>query len=206
MKRLINRASIAQQLNQRFTLFATFTVLVLLTVGFVLVINPEITEIRSFGIFHLQRTRAQRENVAESLRLTRSIVDSYKTINAQDVDKLQSVLPTAADLPAMFIQVEALALSSGLRLNNVSFTTASATRRETGTATTGLKETPSGFRQLQATFTVSGGHGYASLKNFLSTMESSVRLFDVQSLSYNPLKPGEEETYTINAISYYKGS
>lgn len=206
MKRLLNRTSIAQQLNQRFTIFATLTVLIFLTVGFILVINPKISEIRSFGIFNLQRTREQRDDVAESLRLTRSVVGSYNAINMQDSEKLQSVLPTSADLPAMFIQVEALALGAGLRLNNVSFTTASTVRSGTKTTKVDEKEIPSGLQQMQVNFTVSGGHGYASLKNFLGTLESSVRLLNVQSLTYSPVQTGEEETYTITALSYYKGS
>lgn len=206
MKHLLNQTSLAQQLNQRFTVYATLTVLVFLTAGFVFVVNPKISEIRSFGVFNLQRTREQRGEVAESLRLTRSILESYNAVNMQDSEKLQSVLPTSADLPAMFIQVEALALSAGLRLNNVSFTTVSAAHRDTKTTATDVKETPSGLQQMQVNFTVSGGHGYASLKNFLSTLESSVRLLNVQSLTYSPAQTGEEETYTITALSYYKGS
>lgn len=203
MKRTsFSKAAIIQQLSQRFLLYATLTVLIVLTAGFVAVIKPKIADIRTLGIARLEQTRAQRDGVAESLRFTRSIVESYRVINAQDIEKVRSVLPTSADLPAMFIQVEAIALSAGLRLSNVSFTLATPGR--SGASSETAKETSPGFQQLQVTFTVAGGRGYASLKNFLSTMESSVRLLDVQSLSYNPVKAGEEETYTINAISYYK--
>lgn len=203
MKRTsLSKAAIIQQLSQRFLLFATLTVLVVLTAGFFVVIKPKIADIQTSGIARLEQTRAQRDSVAESLRLTRSIVESYRIVNARDIEKVRSALPTSADLPAMFIQVEAVALSAGLRLSNVSFTLAAPARR--GASAETAKETSSGFQQLQVTFTVAGGRGYVSLKNFLSTIESSVRLLDVQSLSHNPVKAGEEETYTMNAISYYQ--
>lgn len=202
MKGLFSRTWFVQQLNQRFTVFAVVTVLVLLTAGFVIVINPEISAIRSFGLVRLQQTRADRNDVAESLRLTRSVVESYRLVSVQDSAKLQSVLPSSSDLPAMFIQVEAIALSAGLRLNNISFTTTAPARRSGATTP---QSAPPGFQQLQVTFNVTGGRGYPSLKNFLATVESSVRLLDVQSISYSPQKTSDEETYVINAVSYSQG-
>lgn len=198
--------AINQQLNAHFTIYAIATVLIVLLAGFFFLVNPEIEKVRSFGALSLEQSRHQRDQVTESLRLVRSTVAAYQVLNAQDIAKLQAVLPSSADLPAMFVEVEALALSSGLRLSNVSFLQAAAQRKAAaGTTASAKPSVLAGIQQMQVNFTVTGGHGYANLKNFLATLESSVRILDVQSLSYTPAKAGDEESYVVNAIAYYKG-
>lgn len=191
-----------QQLTEHFVVYATIIVVVLIALGFVFLINPKITEIRSFGILNLRQTQDQLSTSKENLRITSSIVDQYRQLSGDELQKLKAALPADSELPAMFVQVEAIALSSGLRLNNVSFTNTASTA--SSTTTKSAASGPAGLRQMQVSFTVVGGHGYASLKNFLATLETSVRLLDVQALTYTPLKSTDEETYVISAVTYFQ--
>ncbi len=223
------RQALDQRLSQRFRLFAVLTALVIAVAGFLALLQPKISQIREFGILNLQQTRTRLTIKEATLEATKSLAAEYQRINAQDIQTLQAILPKEPDLPAMFVQVEAIALSSGLKLSSVSFSTAQtqtnkkAAKEETeeGVATTGAGKTVSAgtattpatesaaakrsgaVREMTTTFTVTGGSGYASLKQFLDTLESSVRLLNVQSLSYTPAKPGDAETYVINATTFY---
>lgn len=212
------RRSLNRILSMRFrwVSFSVITIIVLL--GYYFFLNPKLSEIRRVGVFDLARTKEQLELKRDIYQTTKELHDRYNQLNLENVELLAGLLPDRQQLPELFVQVEALALASNLRLDNVGFaevgTTSAATRAAapaTGEGGAAAAKTPPApqaaavrsrqtLKKLSVTFSVSGGNGYSDLKKFLANVESSLRLLDVQSLSYTP---GEDERYQINAITYY---
>lgn len=196
--------------------FAVLSVILLLAVSYLTVLRPKLDSIRTVGLFSLQRSRDKLDIEQQLLQDTQDLVVQYRQLNADDATKLKAVLPSDVDIPSLFVQVEAIALTSGLRLTNVSFTDLGETRASQGTAAKQEAAASSGatntvrtntrnlsVKQANVTFTVSGGRGYGSLKEFLTNIESSIRLLNVQSLAYAPEKSGDAEGYLIVATTYY---
>lgn len=190
--------------EKRYRITQIVLVVVLLAVAYFIVLGRQITSIRNDGLFRLQQSKQKQAAEREVLQYTQSVVDKFTKANVQDAAKLRAMAPIRPDLPAMFVQVDALARAAGLQLNNVNFANVSAT--PTGTpANTGGVGTSAALKQMAVTFSVSGGSGYTSLKSFLGTLENSVRLLDVQSIAYTPGKEGTAEAYQVNAVAYYLG-
>lgn len=226
-------ATRSQQLNRslnkfvalHFRPFAAMTSALVLIVGYLVFLNPKVSEIRKVGFFDLQRSRNQLELKQYILEATKSLTKKYNDLNVQNTTALASFLPKEPDLPALFVQTEALAIAAGLQMENVNFSLptqvgsqgqpASAnTERSATTAVQPAANTTAGssvvasngttaIKQLSVTFTASGGRGYSDLKKFLTTVESNSRLFDVQSLTYTPPQKDQTESYLINAVTYY---
>lgn len=202
MNRLLS--SLSKLVEKRYRITQIVLIVVLLALAYFLVLGRQITSIRNDGLFTLQQSKQKQAAERELLQYTQSVVDKYTKANVQDAARLRAMAPAKPDLPAMFVQVDALARAAGLQLNNVNFANVSAT--PTGTAaSTGGAATSAVLKQMAVTFSVSGGSGYASLKSFLGTLENSVRLLDVQSIAYAPGKEGAAESYQVNAVAYYLG-
>lgn len=208
-------------LATRFRLVSFIVVALILLIGGFFFLYPKFSEIRTVGVFDLQRTQNQLDLKRQIVDETQNLTKIYDNLNLDDVAKLQELLPKEEDLPNLFVQVEAIATASNLRLENVGFTdlgaaakaavpvaAAATTDETTGTTTTPKTTatpvthvTAASLHQVSVSFTVSGSSGYNDLKTFLTNVESSIRIFDIQSLSYAPT--GQAEQYQINAITYY---
>lgn len=202
----------------RWVSFSIVAIIVLFGTFFFLL--PKFSEIRKVGVFDLQRTQDQLDLKQQVFETTKELANIYDVLNQQDIKKLEAMLPKKQDIPNMFVQVEAIAEASGMNLDSVGFTdlgTANQAGRTTAAATTSEDTentnaaatpptTPSSveprnpLRKMSVTFSVSGDNGYTALKGFLTNVESSVRMLDIQSLSYSPDSQGQ---YQINAITYY---
>lgn len=208
----------------RHRYFVVAIILIVVAAGYVTVLNPKLSEIRQVGFFDLQRTRNQYDLKVKIRDATKSLVKKYNNLNLADTASLKGVLPNGTDLPDLFVWVEGMAAASGLRVSNVNFSlpltvTGSAAQQEDdlgvttskqaattpATSKTATSDEKNGIKKLDVTFTVVGGHSYDDLKKFLGIVESSSRIFDVQSLSYAPAPVDQEESYLINAVTYYLG-
>ncbi len=211
---------------KRFRLFAVGITILFVVLGYFSFLGPKFNEIKEVGVFDLKSSRERLELKQQILDQTSALTEKYQTLGLEDQEKLKALLPTQADLPSMFVQIEAIGLASGLKLGNVNFTDSkpAATTRvaapvaeeDTGTgakttttpavtapAATANADALASIRKVTVTFTVSGGQGYDHLKRFLSDIESSIRVLDVQSLAYSPSSSDKGESYSINAIAYY---
>lgn len=204
------RKTFLQLLERRFKIVVTVTVIPILGIGYLLFLQPIISRITKVGAFTLQRTEEQLSLKRTILDATTSLVDKYDQLELGNLSKLRGVLPTEKDLPGLFVQSEALASASGLHLASVSFTEVAstvATRRTTTNAEGNVVEeaaatSADSIQKITVNMHVTGGRGYEHLKQFLTNLESEIRLLEVQSVTYAPAAEGEEQ-YTINAITYY---
>lgn len=123
-----------------------------------------------------ETTRRNQENYFEELRKTASRLEGYKDV----VLKIDSALPSNPLLPELFNFIQKLCSQSGLVLSKI------------GTISTNAL--PQGqLKETKAEITVSGN--YSAFKNFLSGLEKSSRLIEVESVSFSAT---EKEPFVFN--------
>jgi Tfp pilus assembly protein PilO len=213
--------SISHLVVRRFRWLIAVVVVCVFGLGFLFFLRPKLAEIQKVGVFDLRRTKDELALKETILSSTQELVSKYEELQLDEVAKLKALLPTEAGIPDLFVQIEAIAIASKFELANVSFAEPSAERTtQAGAAATdeeGLTAktqpaaaptapstpkalTGESIKKINVTFSVAGDGGYDSFKTFLSTVESSVRLLDIQSISYTPSEDGQ---YQINAVTYY---
>jgi len=92
--------------------------------------------------------------------------------------KIDSALPNEPSVPSLFDFLQKNTSQSGLVINNM------------GSFTINVSSKYPGTKEVALGLSVSGS--YESLKNFLSILENSSRMFDVESVSFNSAQNVQE--------------
>lgn len=121
--------------------------------------------------------------------LSRSVA-AAQAISPEALDKVELALPSSVDIPEMLVQLNAAASDSGVELLNVNFEGAANRPPPTGQPTA---------QPVNITVSLKVPD-YSILKKFLLNMESNLRIYDVQSLSFSGKDP---MTSTLLLRSYY---
>lgn len=146
---------------------------VLLALGYLFVFRPEFARIRQADrTARLQQERAGKEAYLKQLD---DLNAAYEAYDAEDVQRIRTMIPAEEDTPGLMAILEAAARTSDLQLTTINFATGD---------TTGL----SGVQGLGAlNISISVQHGtYQRFKLFLQALESNLRLFDVRSANISP--------------------
>jgi len=103
--------------------------------------------------------------------------------NEEELKKVNYILPTGEDVPNLIVQIEAIALESGVALEsiNISSVDGSGSTRRPGQEATITEEKD--YEILSIRLNISGQ--YEAFKNFLKTIENNIRLMDIQVFSFS---------------------
>ena len=123
-------------------------------------------------------------NLKDRIELTRSLEGLIKQYNQRldVVDSLSKITPEGQNIPDILVNLEALASESGLTFSSVNFSPKD------------LKA--SGVKTLVLAIRVKGS--YSAFRNYLDSMEKSLRIFDVMSISFNGISRGKSDVKTNN--------
>lgn len=135
-----------------------------------------------------------RENYFSGLRQVSQELDKYQ----ESISKIDAALPAKASLPTLFLFLQRTSSENGLILKEISFsspvpiaaTGSSAAGETVGTRQkyTGVSEEPIPSKTKAATdiqevnFQLRLSGSYSALKNFLSSLEKSSKIWEVASL------------------------
>jgi Tfp pilus assembly protein PilO len=117
-------------------------------------------------------------------------VAAAQTISPDVLTKVNKALPHDASIPELLVQLNAASQGTGVSLTNVVFE--------------GVGKTPAAGAAIQPinmTLTVTA-KDYAVLKNFLRALETSLRIFDVQTISVSGLD-NDKVNFNLQVKSYY---
>ena len=114
---------------------------------------------------------AQRKQLAANLE---RLIGQYNE-RASDLTSFSKAIPVGQNIPELLISLEALASENGLIFSGVDFKPKD------------LKT--SNIKTLIMEIKVKGS--YPAFQNYLKGMEKSLRLFDVTSISFNGIAPGQ---------------
>ncbi len=118
-----------------------------------------------------QENLAQREKLTENLE---RLISQYNE-RAGDIASLDKAVPNGQNVPELLINLEAIASENGLIFSGVNFKPKDLKAK--------------GIKTLVAEMKVKGS--YPNFLNYLKAMEKSLRIFDVVSVSFAGVGPGQ---------------
>ncbi len=159
--------------------YLTALVVLLITASaYFLLLMPKIGDLMSGGKYDTKVAEARLdEAVAYKDKLT-TLGKQYDKIDSAKLARLAAAIPAVVELPHFFTEFDRMAAASGFILTGID---AAAEAKD-----------PSfpGRRSIKLSVGIKG-QGYVNLKNFLANLETSARIYDVQSLGF-----------TANAVDY----
>ena len=145
-----------------------------------------------------QNKQALQDVIAKfvDLRKTKNdLIDQYNSINRQDLIKLRQIVPEYTNEGDLIVAFESLAKDHGLLLKQIDV------KHITEQTGTGLVIKKQAYSSLPISIVVDGS--YESFKLFLSSIEKSLRVIDINSITFNA---GELNSYefSIKGQAYFK--
>lgn len=139
---------------------------------------------------------AQREKLAANLG---RLIGQYNE-RASDLTSFNKAIPVGQNIPELLINLEALASENGLIFSGVNFKP-----KDLG-ASKDLKAP--NVKTLVMEIKVKGS--FSAFQNYLKAIEKSLRLFDVTSISFNGIAPGQTNInlnnleFNLSVNTYYQ--
>lgn len=155
----------------------------------------------------INRVNSALADLEQSKRTQEDLIAAYNAISDQELDLLLNQhLPKKTDTGTLLIALEDLARRHNATINTISFKeTASqqpqtAAQRQRAALATASEQQPN-VEKLAFTFSLSAS--YEDFKAFLESLESHIRLVDVESISFSGNARG---VYTVSlaAKTYYR--
>lgn len=157
-------------------------------------IDPTYGDIKNFRT-NVSTYNAALSNSAELEQARDSLVERYKGIKQDDVERLSHLLPSSINNIELILEIEKIANIHGMPISDVRFdSTMSANKTDTkkeGTTVT-AENNPSDYLPygvFPVEFTVEGR--YDTFISFLKELESNLRLVDIKSISFSVATPTE---------------
>ena len=182
--------NIKAKIAQHFLLASVGIFVIIFLLGYLLLIGPAIGKIDAAN----RMTRLNLELVAKKAYLANldDLLTNYRKIPAEDVDKIQGMIPFEDDLPGLMVDIDAVAKKNDMNLASISFSgglgTGPAGAAGTASPSEGAADVlagPAGLIPISINMSVENAD-YARFKNFLQSIERHLRIFDILSMSINP--------------------
>ncbi len=117
---------------------------------------------------------------------------------ASEVDRVNQAITEQQDLPGLLVQLENLASQNGLILNNIAFGDSNDQKNKKPASLA------AGVKTLSIDLSLNGSQN--SLKAFLGSIESNLRIMDVSAISFN--EPDASVTsgqdFSLSLSAYYR--
>lgn len=195
-----------------YKLVTIFIILLLIVGSYYFILQPKYREVSIGGRYNLSSLQQDLENRNEYLKQLQELNDSYNSISASQINRLEQALPKENDVPGLLVQLEALAVSEGVFLRGVNFSdvpqetlgtrgTSRAARSRAAANDQNQSDPLSLVQKVTVNLDlVSAGIGnYEQMKSFLTAIENNLRIFDVDSVSFDP----NQANFSVNLVTYY---
>jgi len=172
--------------------------------AFFMYINPaykDIQELRS-----KQSSYDEALNNSNKLQTVKEeLVNKYNNFQADDVKRLKKMLPDSVDNIRLIIDIDGIASKYGMKLTNVKYSVASKTNKEDSNIPTPVDMTnvfrDKPYDSFDLEFSTKGS--YSNFISFVTDMEKSLRIVDINSISFSSIE-GDTSTTPSNINSPYK--
>lgn len=161
-----------------------FSLLITLTLVFLLIL-PISKEIKSFQ-FEIEQKKAEIQYQEEKISHLNNLLEKLNQYQPE-LQKINLALPADPSLPSLFNFIQKKALENGLILEDISAFSINP-----------LKE-----RIKQINFQLKFTGFYPGFKNFLSDLEKSARITEIEELSFSvPIKKEDPTSYQLKIKTY----
>jgi Tfp pilus assembly protein PilO len=155
--------------------------------GFIAYIVPTYTDAKTIGV--------QKTEYLDLLANARLLVEKrdqllqkYNNISPSDIAKLEKMLPANPDNVKLILEIDALAKTQGLVLQNVKIQDAAETDAKNQKPATRINPD---IGTLTLDFTTSGS--YTAYVNFIQSLERDLRIMNLKKISF--IAPEDKNTY-----------
>jgi hypothetical protein len=137
------------------------------------------------------------------VKQVQTTLNTYQN-EAQGSANVSLAMPSGEDIAGALAQIQGIATNNDIDITGVTVTAPEIQVSKTGTS---LSSSTSPIKPLGSfAFKLTGSGSYESLKNFLSEIETNVRIFDVETFSLQPMAvttvPGSKTTPSRDAFNY----
>ena len=171
-------------------LITFFLVVIIIFSSYFFIIGPKYESVNLGGQYSLDTLTQERDQRQNYLADLKALVARYQQISQADIVRLEKTLPLKKDVASLFVQFQALAEKHQFRLLSVNIDDAIDRTAATTAA--------AGVQQLNVSLNLAGG-SYVNLKEFLASIESNLRLFDINAVYFSP----DSSSYSMNLFTYY---
>lgn len=124
------------------------------------------------------------------------LLNRYNSFNQTDVARLGTMLPGNIDNVKLIIELDALASQYGLPLQNVS-----VEDDETAQDVQVIEQGSGDYGKVQLKFSIRGP--YTQFTDFLDSLEHSLRIIDVRSLTFQATERADVYQYNLVIETYW---
>ena len=150
----------------------------------------------------IAQSDAALDKAAELQKLRQTLLSRFNTFDPADLDRLQKLLPDHVDNVRLILDLDNLAEASGLALQNVDVSSAQKQTAKSQTALGAIGASNQKYDSLTLTFSTIST--YSDFVGFLMSLESSLRIVDLVSLSIS--SAGSASTPTASATNAFPTS
>lgn len=154
------------------------------------------------------------ESQTALVQQAQATLNTYQN-EAQSAANIGLAMPSGEDVAGALAQIQGIATNSGITVESISVTTPQV--QVQATAAGGSTPSSVGITKPFGSFTLrlTASGSYESFKNFLSEVETNIRIFDVESVSLEPAVVGvptgaksassyDAFDYSITVAAYYQ--
>lgn len=174
-------------LAAHFKKIVFLVVIIIVAAGYFFLLGPKYKEIR-MKMKDIETKGSEQSALQDKLIQITKLRNTYKSIDQDDVKKINSALPDLPLKDELLTQLEALISQNGLLLTSLQIE--DPQKAET--------QKVSGVGKVRISMDVVGTD-YQNLKNILSVLEKNLRLLDIISLKFSP----EGRTVSLEIVTYY---
>lgn len=175
------------------------TVLVIAAVGlFALYTNPAYQRAKGLQV----QVGSFDDALGKALELKASrdaLLSKRNTFSAESVQKLERVLPDNVDNIRFVIDINNIAARRSLSLKNVSLGTVSDSKSSRSALAIGASGDPVGSAEISFALVAS----YDDFLAFLQDLEHSLRLVDVEKISFKAAATGDKYEFSMTIRTYW---
>lgn len=136
---------------------------------------------------------------ALELQTTRDqLISRYNTFSPDDLARLEKFLPDHVDNVRLVLDMDSMASQYGMRVRNVAIEKQDEKKKGRTTQAVGPDERT--YESMPLSFSVTGD--YSTFRSFLKDLEQSLRLVDIEGVSFSSTDTGFYE-FTINLRTYW---
>ncbi len=182
------------------SVFVAFIFIVAAFVCFFDLVQPTYSEVQT-----LRGKQLGEQNYLTSqtalVKQVQTTLNTYQN-EAQGAANVSLAMPSGEDIAGALAQIQGIATNNNINITGVTVTAPEIQVKKTGTSSSTSPIKPLG----SFAFKLTGSGSYESLKNFLSEIETNVRIFDVETFSLQPMTvatvPGSKTAPTRDAFNY----
>lgn len=176
------REQIIKIIDSYFKWFAMILAIIIFLIGYFFIILPEQLDLKNRA--NLNILESEYLEFRRELTKLSELGDAYIDIKSENIDKIESILPAKPDIEELMRQMEVIVLQNGLFLSSLQISE-------------GSKDGNIG--KVNITISVTGAD-YEAFKSLLYTIETNLRLLDIEQLNFSP---GSKST-TFRLVAYYQ--